>query len=75
MIIDALKLAEPKMKIAEQILDPKRYVHLTDDIMARIESSEDPVRLRLRHYPSSRLTCTYQGTRRESRNIRSHPHA
>ena len=44
MIIDALIAAEPIMKIAGQIDDPKRYVHLTDDIMARIESTDHPVR-------------------------------
>ncbi|KAJ7062807.1 HD-domain/PDEase-like protein [Mycena amicta] len=42
MIIDALKLAEPFLKIAEQIDIPRKYLHLTDDIMTRIEASEDP---------------------------------
>jgi hypothetical protein len=44
MIIDALIAAEPAMKIAGQIDDPARYVHLTDDIMPRIESTDCPVR-------------------------------
>ncbi|TDL18439.1 HD-domain/PDEase-like protein [Rickenella mellea] len=42
MIVDALMLAEPTMKIAEQIMDPRRYVYLTDDIMLEIEKSEQP---------------------------------
>ncbi|KAI5120720.1 hypothetical protein M0805_006427 [Coniferiporia weirii] len=42
MIIDALKLAEPVMAIAERILDPRKYLHLTDNVMERIEMSDDP---------------------------------
>ncbi|KAJ7124520.1 hypothetical protein C8R44DRAFT_148982 [Mycena epipterygia] len=42
MIVDALILAEPFMKIAEQIEIPKKFLYLTDDIMPRIESSDDP---------------------------------
>ncbi|KAG5637909.1 hypothetical protein H0H81_002737 [Sphagnurus paluster] len=42
MIIDALLEAEPHMKIAERVYDPKRYLHLTDNIMLQIEASEDP---------------------------------
>ncbi|KAJ7683564.1 hypothetical protein B0H17DRAFT_1205071 [Mycena rosella] len=42
MIVDALILAEPFMKIADQIEIPKKFLYLTDDIMPRIESSEDP---------------------------------
>ena len=42
MLIDALKAAEPVMKIANLIHDPKKYVHLTDNIKARIEESDDP---------------------------------
>ncbi|KAL5488449.1 hypothetical protein ACEPAI_6567 [Sanghuangporus weigelae] len=42
MIVDALKAAEPTIKIAKQILDPAKYVYLTDNIMERIEMSEEP---------------------------------
>ncbi|KAG6815153.1 hypothetical protein H0H87_004651 [Tephrocybe sp. NHM501043] len=42
MIIDALLLAEPIMKIAEQVNHPEKYVYLTDDIMGRIEANPDP---------------------------------
>ncbi|KAG6827134.1 hypothetical protein H0H92_013083 [Tricholoma furcatifolium] len=42
MIIDALLLAEPVLQIAKQVFDPAKYLHLTDDIMGRIEASEDP---------------------------------
>ncbi|ESK91486.1 hd phosphohydrolase domain-containing protein [Moniliophthora roreri MCA 2997] len=41
MIIDALLLADPIMKISDSVFDPKRYVHLTDSVMERIEESED----------------------------------
>ena len=44
MIVDALLLAEPHLKIADQIRDPKKFLYLTDDIMPRIEMSESPVR-------------------------------
>lgn len=43
MIIDALLSAEPYLKIAQQIHDPKRYVYLTDDIKTRIEATTEPV--------------------------------
>ncbi|TFY67525.1 hypothetical protein EVJ58_g1575 [Rhodofomes roseus] len=42
MLIDALLAAEPHMKFARDIFDPKRYLHLTDDIRIRIEASESP---------------------------------
>ncbi|KAJ6598378.1 hypothetical protein DFH09DRAFT_1131650 [Mycena vulgaris] len=42
MIVDALILAEPFMKIADQIEIPQKFLYLTDDIMPRIESSDDP---------------------------------
>lgn len=42
MLVDALKAAEPVMQIAHQIRDPKKYVHLTDNIMARIEQCDHP---------------------------------
>lgn len=42
MLVDALRAAEPFMHIAEQIMDPGKYVYLTDNIMERIEMSEDP---------------------------------
>ncbi|KAJ7618503.1 hypothetical protein FB45DRAFT_931795 [Roridomyces roridus] len=41
MIVDALKLAEPILKIADRIDDPKKFLHLTDNIKPRIEESED----------------------------------
>ena len=44
MIVDALILAEPYLKIAEQVWIPKKFLYLTDDIMRRIESSDEPVR-------------------------------
>ncbi|KAK7046019.1 hypothetical protein VNI00_007014 [Paramarasmius palmivorus] len=41
MFIDALLLADPFLKISDSVFNPKRYVHLTDSIMERIEESED----------------------------------
>lgn len=48
MVIDALLEAEPYLQIAEQVDKPEKYVYLTDEIMAKIESSTEPVR-----YPTS----------------------
>jgi len=43
MIVDALLIADPHLKISERIHDPKRYVYLTDDILNEVERSECPV--------------------------------
>ena len=43
MIIDALLAAEPHMNFARDIFNPKRYLHLTDDIRIRVEASESDV--------------------------------
>ncbi|KAG6846248.1 hypothetical protein H0H93_015064, partial [Arthromyces matolae] len=42
MIVDGLLAAEPHLQIAKQVYDPNKFLYLTDDIMARIESSSDP---------------------------------
>ncbi|KAF7300958.1 HD-domain/PDEase-like protein [Mycena indigotica] len=42
MIVDALKSANPFLRIAEQIEIPQKFLYLTDDIMTRIEASDDP---------------------------------
>ncbi|KAL1743865.1 hypothetical protein HDZ31DRAFT_39918 [Schizophyllum fasciatum] len=42
MIIDALILAEPHMRIAQRVFQPEKYLHLTDEVMGWIEASEDP---------------------------------
>ncbi|KAJ7799695.1 hypothetical protein B0H14DRAFT_2902501 [Mycena olivaceomarginata] len=42
MIVDALVLAEPHLKIADRVLIPKKFLYLTDDLMPRIEASEEP---------------------------------
>ncbi|KAJ7039439.1 hypothetical protein C8F04DRAFT_949938 [Mycena alexandri] len=42
MIVDALILADPHLKIADRIEIPQKFLYLTDDIKPRIESSEDP---------------------------------
>jgi deoxynucleoside triphosphate triphosphohydrolase SAMHD1 len=44
MIVDALLAAEPYLRIAEQVHKPEKYVYLTDSILSRIESSQEPVR-------------------------------
>jgi len=41
MIIDALLAAEKHLKIAERIKDPRKFLHLTDAILLRIEESVD----------------------------------
>ena len=58
MIIDALLAAEPHMKFARDIFDPKRYLYLTDDIRTRIEASERPVSHRMPSYPPKPLIDT-----------------
>ncbi|KAF9474605.1 hypothetical protein BDN70DRAFT_307702 [Pholiota conissans] len=42
MILDVLLAAEPFLKIAEDVFEPERFLHLTDDIIFRIGASEDP---------------------------------
>ncbi|KAI0254175.1 hypothetical protein BJV78DRAFT_1185914 [Lactifluus subvellereus] len=42
MIVDALLVAEPYLKIAGQIHDPKKYLGLTDDIRTEIQRSQAP---------------------------------
>lgn len=69
MLIDAILAAEPYMKIAEQIEDPKRFVHLTDSIKSTIEATTTPVgspvshslltAYRLRVYRNCRRPATY----------------
>lgn len=52
MIVDGLLAAEPYMKIAKRTFDAKKYLYLTDDIMSRIQSSEEPVRFSPRLFAS-----------------------
>ncbi|KAJ2912276.1 hypothetical protein MD484_g8137, partial [Candolleomyces efflorescens] len=42
MIVDALLLAEPHMKIAERVYDPEKFLYLNDYILNEIERSKDP---------------------------------
>ena len=49
MIIDGLLAAEGVLDIAGRIFNPRKYLHLTDDIMHEIESSEGHVRFL--HHP------------------------
>ncbi|KAI0922134.1 hypothetical protein AcW1_004083 [Taiwanofungus camphoratus] len=42
MIVDALLAAEPHMNFAQDIFHPKKLLHLTDDLKARIERTEEP---------------------------------
>ncbi|KAG8218176.1 hypothetical protein J3R82DRAFT_3727 [Butyriboletus roseoflavus] len=41
MVIDALLEAEPHLKIANLVENPKRYVYLTDNLLNTIEASTD----------------------------------
>jgi deoxynucleoside triphosphate triphosphohydrolase SAMHD1 len=43
MIVDAMLAAEPYLKIASYINDPKKYLGLTDDIKTEIQRSQAPV--------------------------------
>ncbi|KAF8518890.1 hypothetical protein JB92DRAFT_3087920 [Gautieria morchelliformis] len=42
MIVDALLKADPYLKLAERINDPKRFMHLDDSILLEVERSECP---------------------------------
>ncbi|KAF8485125.1 HD-domain/PDEase-like protein [Russula ochroleuca] len=42
MIVDAMLAAEPYLKIASYINDPKKYLGLTDDIRTEIQRSQAP---------------------------------
>lgn len=44
MIVDALLKADQFMKISSRIHDPKKFMHLTDDILLEVERSECPAR-------------------------------
>jgi hypothetical protein len=39
MVVDALLAAEPRLKLAEQIMHLEKSVNLTDNIMLNIERS------------------------------------
>jgi len=43
MIVEAMLAAEPYLKIASCITDPKKYLGLTDDIRTEIQRSQAPV--------------------------------
>jgi hypothetical protein len=47
MIVDAMLAAEPYLKIASNINDPKKYLGLTDDIKTEIQRSHAPVSTRM----------------------------
>lgn len=42
MMLDALLSANRHLRFAEQLKDPRKYCHLNDSLMLRIESSEEP---------------------------------
>ncbi|KIL63305.1 hypothetical protein M378DRAFT_673967 [Amanita muscaria Koide BX008] len=42
MMLDALLSANRHLRFAEQLKDPRKYLHLNDSLMLRIESSEEP---------------------------------
>ena len=58
MITDALILAEPYLKISDQIRDPNKYLYLTDHIMSQIEMSDIPVRCQSNPINYSKLLLT-----------------
>jgi hypothetical protein len=75
MIVDALMAAEDYLKIAERIHDPRKYVHLTDSIMDRIQESTEPVRCTLVLFSREALLMGIIGTCGVTRDLqaRSHP--
>jgi len=45
MLIDVLLIAQKHMKFAEYIDIPEKYLHLTDDLLNRINMTESKVSL------------------------------
>ena len=43
MVVDALLAAEPVMHFADYVMNPERYLHLTDSIIELIQMSDDQV--------------------------------
>lgn len=43
MIVDALLLADPIMKIADRVYEPEKFLRLNDHIMIEMEMSSNPV--------------------------------
>jgi len=41
MVVDALKLADPVLKIKESITDPEKFTQFTDSVLIQIEHSDD----------------------------------
>lgn len=79
MIVDALLKAEPILHLGLQIMDPAKYVYLTDDVMGMIERSQDEVLpqmlshsyglIRLSNFP---VSCRKSGnlrTRSQTRHL------
>ena len=76
MLVDALMLAEPYMKISHMIDDPKEYVYLTDAILREIERSRAPelapcqgVLRRIRERDIYKFVDEYYFSREESPRI------
>ncbi|KIY67967.1 hypothetical protein CYLTODRAFT_277105 [Cylindrobasidium torrendii FP15055 ss-10] len=42
MLVDAFLLADEALRISSRVNSPRRFLHLTDDIVAEIDRSEDP---------------------------------
>lgn len=73
MIVDAMLAAEPHLKIASNIGDPKKYLGLTDDIRTEIQRSQAPVSAYvLRIFSLPRRKCIALGTPGGTENSRAH---
>ena len=62
MVIDAMLSAEPYLKIADYVENPKRYVYLTDNLLNKVEESTAEVSPR----PLSAHATSPQRTHRNS---------
>ena len=63
MVVDALLAAEPYLKFAKSIEDPKRYVYLTDHLLNKIEESTEKVRSSLHISPPADATQELESAR------------
>lgn len=58
MLVDALVLANPVLKLSEAIYNPEKYLYLTDSVVEEIERSTNSVNHHLNH-PLALLTHSF----------------
>jgi hypothetical protein len=73
MTVDAMLAAEPYLKIASSINDPKKYLGLTDDIKTEIQRSQAPVSTHiLQVHTVQTITCRSRNSWRHRRFLNAY---